>query len=147
MLVGAPLVEAQQDSSIGIEDLREVVMGRKASRLPEQRLIPFETTRHVAYPYDRPRALHRVPLCGLILVCADLDTTGHPRTCRTALCRVPRSYVFLQRCVFCPLRVKTYLSQQVYRWLKLQTYTVTGGWWPSRAFPFDPLARDFLLGC
>jgi hypothetical protein len=29
---------------------------------------PFKAARHVAYPYDRPRALHRVPLCGLILV-------------------------------------------------------------------------------
>src|SRR5258707_5999357 len=43
-------------------------MGRKGSRLTEQRLVPFEAARHVAYPYDRPRALHRVPLCGLILV-------------------------------------------------------------------------------
>src|ERR1700730_16233210 len=39
-------------------------MGRKGSRLTEQRLVPFEAARHVAYPYDRPRALHRVPLCG-----------------------------------------------------------------------------------
>src|SRR6267154_6102780 len=36
-------------------------MGRKGGRLTEQRLIPFEAARHVAYPYDRPRALHRVP--------------------------------------------------------------------------------------
>jgi hypothetical protein len=27
----------------------------------EQRLIPVQTARHVAYPYDRPRALHRIP--------------------------------------------------------------------------------------
>src|SRR5467141_93667 len=54
-------------------------MGRKGSRLTEQRLVPFEAARHVAYPYDRPRALHRVPLCGLILVYTDLDTTGHGR--------------------------------------------------------------------
>src|SRR5216684_6868062 len=67
MLVGAPLVEAEQDSSICIEDLPEVIMGRKGSRLTEQRLVPFEAARHVAYPYDRPRALHRVRLCGLIL--------------------------------------------------------------------------------
>src|ERR1700694_4774039 len=43
-------------------------MGRKGSGLTEQRLVPFQASRHVAYPYDRPRALHRVPLCGLILV-------------------------------------------------------------------------------
>src|SRR5216683_779295 len=62
MLVGAPLVEAEQNSSIGIEDLPKVIMGRKGSRLTEQRLVPFEAVRHVAYSYDRPRALHRVPL-------------------------------------------------------------------------------------
>src|SRR5260370_8121623 len=54
-------------------------MGRKGSRLTEQRLVPFQAARHVAYPYDRPRALHWVPLCGLILVYTDLDTAGHGR--------------------------------------------------------------------
>jgi hypothetical protein len=70
MRVGAPLVEAEQDSSICIciEDLPKVAMGRKGSRLTEQRLVPSEAARHVAYTYDRPRALHQVPLCGLILV-------------------------------------------------------------------------------
>jgi hypothetical protein len=68
MLVGAPLVEAEQDSSIGIEDLPKVIVGRKGSRLTEQRLVPFRAGRYVAYAYDRPRALHRVPVCGLILV-------------------------------------------------------------------------------
>src|SRR5580700_9519198 len=37
-------------------------MGRKGNRLTEQRLIPFEAPRDVAYPYDGPRALHRSPL-------------------------------------------------------------------------------------
>src|SRR5689334_8256685 len=36
-------------------------MGGKRSWLTEQRLVPFEAGRHVAYPHDRPRALHRVP--------------------------------------------------------------------------------------
>ena len=31
----------------------------KGSRLTEQRLVPFEAARDVAYPYDRPRAFHR----------------------------------------------------------------------------------------
>src|SRR5580692_3895936 len=62
MLVGAPRVEAEQNSSIRIEDLRKVIMGRNGSRLAEQRLIPFEAPLHAADPYDRPRALHRVPL-------------------------------------------------------------------------------------
>src|SRR5580704_3660841 len=87
MLVGAPHVEAEQNSSIRIEDLPKVIMGRKGSRLTEQRLVPFEAARHVPYPYDRPRALHRVSLCGLILVKANLVTTRHRRTCRTVLCR------------------------------------------------------------
>src|SRR4029077_4612714 len=63
MLMRAPLVETKQDSSIGIEDLPKVIMRRKDSRLTEQRLVPLEAARHVAYTYDRPRALHRVPLC------------------------------------------------------------------------------------
>jgi hypothetical protein len=75
MLVGAPLVEAEQHSSIGIEDLPKVIMGRKGSRLTEQRLVPFQAARHVAYSYDRPRALHQVPFCGLILVYDDLAST------------------------------------------------------------------------
>src|ERR1700722_19239585 len=54
-------------------------MGRKGGRLTEQRPVPFEAARHVAYSYDRPRALHRVPFCGLIPVSTDPDTTGHGR--------------------------------------------------------------------
>src|ERR1700686_1227107 len=52
-------------------------MGRKVSRLTEKRLVPFEAARHVAYPYDRPRTLHPVPLCGLTLI--SLDRPGHNR--------------------------------------------------------------------
>src|SRR5260370_330704 len=87
MLMGAPLVEAEQDSSIGIEDLPKVIMGRRGSRLTEQRLVPFQAARHVAYPYDRPRALHRVPLCGLILVC--FGNAPFPLS-RLLLCHLPR---------------------------------------------------------
>ncbi len=65
--MGAPLVEAEQDSSICIENLAEVVMRRRGSGLSEQRLIPFEAARNVAYPDDCPSAFHRLPLCGLIL--------------------------------------------------------------------------------
>ena len=59
--MGAPLVKAEQDSSIRIEDLPKVFMGRKGDRLPEERLIPFEAGRHVSYADDRPRALHTAP--------------------------------------------------------------------------------------
>ena len=58
--MGAPLVEAEQDSSVRIENLPEVIMGRKGSRLTEQRLVPAEALRHIAYPYNRPGALHLV---------------------------------------------------------------------------------------
>src|SRR5260370_12972780 len=37
-------------------------MGRQGNRLTEQRLIPFEAPRDVAYAYDGPRALHRSPM-------------------------------------------------------------------------------------
>ena len=60
--MGAPLVEAEQDSSIRIDDLPKVVMGGKGNRLTEQRLVPSEASRHVAYTYDRPNAfLHPSP--------------------------------------------------------------------------------------
>jgi hypothetical protein len=59
MLVRAPLVEAQQDSSIRIEDLTKVGMARLALGLAEERLVPFEATGDVA---DRPRAFHRISL-------------------------------------------------------------------------------------
>ena len=35
-------------------------MGRKRSRLTEQRLVPFEAAWHVAYPKDRPYTFHRI---------------------------------------------------------------------------------------
>jgi hypothetical protein len=37
------------------------VMGRTGSGLTEQRLVPFEAAGGIGYPYDRPRALHRLP--------------------------------------------------------------------------------------
>jgi hypothetical protein len=60
MPVGAPLVEAEQDSSVRVEDLPKIIMRRKGGRLTEQRLVPAEAFRHVGYPYDRPGALHLV---------------------------------------------------------------------------------------
>src|SRR4030081_1415514 len=53
MLVRAPLVKAEQDGSIRIEDLTKVVMGRLCPGLAEQRLVPFEASRHIAYTDDR----------------------------------------------------------------------------------------------
>src|SRR5713226_1812974 len=62
MLVRAPLVEAEQDSSIRIEDLTKVSMARSCLGLAEERLVPFEASRHIAYADDRPRAFHDISL-------------------------------------------------------------------------------------
>lgn len=61
MLVGAPLMQAEQDRSIRIEDLPEVVMRRKCNKLTEQRLVPLEAARYVTYSDDCPRALQLGP--------------------------------------------------------------------------------------
>src|SRR5436305_9199725 len=55
-------------------------MGGKRSRLTEQRLVPFEAARHVAHPYDRPRSLHRVPLCGLTVLALSRRPAKGPRS-------------------------------------------------------------------
>ena len=64
MLVRAPLVEAEQDSSIRIEDLTEVVMGGLCLGLAEERLVPFEATQHITYADDRPGAFHDISPVG-----------------------------------------------------------------------------------
>ena len=61
MFVSAPLVKAEQDSAIGVEDLAEVIMGWTCDLLSEQRLIPFAAARNIGYADDRPRTLHWVP--------------------------------------------------------------------------------------
>ena len=48
MLVRAPLVEAEQDGSIRIQDLTKVVMARRRLGLTEERLVPFEAAGNVA---------------------------------------------------------------------------------------------------
>ena len=63
MLVGAPLVDAKQDSPIRVQELPKVGMGWRRLGLAEQRLVPAEAARHIAYPDNRPRALHG-PSCG-----------------------------------------------------------------------------------
>ena len=45
----APLVEAEQDGSIRIQDLTKVVMARSRLGLTEERLIPFEAAGNVPY--------------------------------------------------------------------------------------------------
>ena len=65
MLVRAPLVEAEQDSSIRIEDLTKVGMAGLCLGLAEELLVPFEATRHIAYADDRPGAFHDISPVGL----------------------------------------------------------------------------------
>lgn len=62
----APLVEAEQHSSIRIQDLTKVVMVRRCLGLAEERLVPFEAARNVAYPDNRPCAFHRISAVGLV---------------------------------------------------------------------------------
>src|SRR5882672_10697992 len=64
MLVRAPLMEAEQDSSIRIEDLTKVVMARLCLGLAEKGLVPFEATRQIAYADDRPGAFHDISRVG-----------------------------------------------------------------------------------
>ena len=54
----APLMEAEQDGSICIQDLTKVVMGRRRLGLAEERLVPFEAVGNVAYADDCPYAFH-----------------------------------------------------------------------------------------
>src|SRR5215468_2463897 len=61
MPMGAPLVEAEQDRSIRVEDLPKVGMGGRCLRPAEQRLVPFEAAGHIAYANNRPRSLHAAP--------------------------------------------------------------------------------------
>ena len=61
----APLVEAKQNGSIGIQDLTKVVMARRRLGLAKERLVPFEAAGNVAHTNDRPRAFHRISAVGL----------------------------------------------------------------------------------
>ncbi len=65
MLVRGPLVEAEQDGSIRIQDLAKVIVARRRFGLAEERLVPFKATSNVADADDRPRAFHRSSAVGL----------------------------------------------------------------------------------
>ena len=53
-----PLVKAEQDRSIRVEDLAEVVMVGSRLRQSKERLVPLEAPAHIANANDRPRAPH-----------------------------------------------------------------------------------------
>src|SRR5436309_15798119 len=57
MVVGTPRVKAEQDSSIRVQDLTEVVMAGSRLRQAKQRLVPLIALSHIANPDDRPRTL------------------------------------------------------------------------------------------
>ena len=61
--MGTPLVQAEQNGSISVDNLSEVVMRRMARRLTKQRLVPSDALPHVAYADNGPRSLHRILLC------------------------------------------------------------------------------------
>ena len=56
--MSAPRVAADQDRSILVEDLPEVVMTRICFGLAEQRLVPLEAGRDIGHPDDRPCTPH-----------------------------------------------------------------------------------------
>src|SRR5215831_4375760 len=60
MLVRTPLVEAEQYRSIRIENLTKVVVTRRRFGLAEERLVPPEARRDIAYANDRPCTFHRM---------------------------------------------------------------------------------------
>jgi hypothetical protein len=60
MLVGTPPVETEQDRSIRVEDLPEVIVTGSRRRQAKKRLIPLETGGHIGDANDRPGALHKV---------------------------------------------------------------------------------------
>src|SRR5262249_26447540 len=61
VLVRTPLVQADQDGSILIQDLPPVLVGRSGLGLAKKRLVPFETTANVTYADDRPSPYHWNP--------------------------------------------------------------------------------------
>src|ERR1700757_3370364 len=71
MFVRAPLVEAEQNGSIRIQDLTKVVMAWRRLGLAKKRLVPLKAAGNVPYADDRPRAFHRssnqAKLCGTTL--------------------------------------------------------------------------------
>jgi hypothetical protein len=62
MFVRGPLVKAEQDSSIRIQDLTPVFMARSRLSLAEKRLVPLKTFWNVTYADDCPYPFHELPL-------------------------------------------------------------------------------------
>src|ERR1700758_3137846 len=59
MRVCAPLVQAEQDGSIRIQDLTKVIMAWSRFGLTEKRLVPLKAAGNVPHADNRPRTFHR----------------------------------------------------------------------------------------
>jgi hypothetical protein len=60
--VGTPFMQTEQDRSIRVKDLAEVLMSGSRCRQAQKRLIPLKTGGYVGDANDRPGPLHKVPL-------------------------------------------------------------------------------------
>ena len=60
MLVRTPLVQAQQDRSVIVDELPEVMVRGQPRRLTKERLIPLEAVSDISNPNDGPRTLHQI---------------------------------------------------------------------------------------
>ena len=67
MIVRAPLVQAEHDRAILVEDLTKVIMSRLCLGLAEERLVPFEAPRYIVYADDRPGTFHNIFRVGIKL--------------------------------------------------------------------------------
>jgi len=79
MLVRTPGVNAEQNSSIRIQDLPEVVMGWSRLGQTKERLIPREANRNVTDADDGPYAFHRISLSNLQAVSSISQLKRKPR--------------------------------------------------------------------
>src|SRR6185295_15263317 len=62
MIVRAPFMQAEQNRSIRVDDLPEVVVGGSRGRQAKQRLVPLKTASHLANTNNGPDSLHITPL-------------------------------------------------------------------------------------
>ncbi len=56
--MSAPLMKAEKDRSIRVDDLAEVVVGGRRFRQAKQGCVPPEAARYVGYADNRPNAFH-----------------------------------------------------------------------------------------
>src|SRR5437870_12051057 len=62
MVLDCPVVNAEQLSSVRVEELAKGRVRQSRRGLAEQWLVALEAARHIMHPDDRPRAFHSVLL-------------------------------------------------------------------------------------